>query len=189
MTRLSFATPLLLLIDFQQGFEKIPYWGGERNNSEAEVNARQLLERWRHQHLPVVHIRHSSLTKGSPLSPTNPGFQFKEGFTPLPQEKTITKQVNSAFIGTDLKAFLDSHQIRQIIVAGLTTDHCVSTTTRMAANFGFETYVAHDATATFPKTGFDGTKFSAEMIHQTALASLNGEFATIVNVNSILKAI
>jgi nicotinamidase-related amidase len=88
--------------------------------------------------------------------------------------------VNSAFIGTNLKELLDNEKITKLVIVGLTTDHCVSTTARMAGNFGFDTFLVSDATATFNKKGIDGQNFSAELIHETALASLNGEFASVV---------
>ena len=93
---------------------------------------------------------------------------------PLKNEIVIKKQVNSAFIGTNLKEQLDEAKITRLVIVGLTTDHCVSTTTRMAGNFGFNTYVVSDATATFNRQGTDGKNYSAELIHETALASLNG---------------
>ena len=59
----------------------------------------------------------------------------------------------------------------------------------MAGNFGFETYLVSDATATFKKKGLDGQNFSAEVIHETALASLNNEFATIVTTEFLKQNI
>jgi nicotinamidase-related amidase len=71
----------------------------------------------------------------------------------------------------------------------LTTDHCVSTTARMAGNFGFETWFMADATATFDRTGPDGRHYTAEQMHDAALASLHGEFATVVWSNEVLAAL
>jgi nicotinamidase-related amidase len=178
--------PALLLIDIQDGFDDIPYWGGERNNPDAESNAQKVLEHWRALHLPVFHIQHCSVEDGSPLRPGHPGNRIKEIVKPLPGEPVIQKEVNSAFIGTDLKERLDSAGIDTLVILGLTTDHCVSTTTRMAGNFGYQTFLVSDATATFNKTGINGENFPAELIHQTALASLNNEFATVLTTHQLL---
>ena len=179
--------PALLLIDFQKGFDDVDYWGGQRrNNPDAEKNASALLNRWRAEHLPIFHVKHNSLTLISPLHPDNPGNEFKPGLNPKPGEPIIEKNVNSAFIGTDLKAQLDAKHITQLVIVGLTTDHCVSTTTRMAANLGYDTYVVSDASATFNRKSADGEDFLPELIHNTALASLNGEFATILSTQQAL---
>ena len=92
----------------------------------------------------------------------------------------ISKNVNSAFIGTGLEQHLRGNAIDTVVIVGITTDHCVSTTARMAGNLGFTSYVVADATATFERRGFDGRVYSAEQMHDTALASLHGEFATVV---------
>lgn len=55
----------------------------------------------------------------------------------------------------------------------------------MAGNFGYNVYLIADATATFNKIGINGDEFSAEIIHQTALASLNEEFAKVVTSDFI----
>ncbi len=174
----------LLLIDVQQGFDD-PCWGA-RNNPDAERHIAELLDGWRSSGRPVMHVQHMSREPGSPLRPGQAGNAFKPEATPAPGEPVFQKQVNSAFIGTALEQYLREHQIEALVLAGLTTDHCVSTTARMAANLGFATVVVADATATFDRVGHDGTQYTAEQMHRLGLASLHGEFATIRQSNDLL---
>ena len=183
------ARPALILVDIQQAFGDIEYWGGQRNNPDAELRASELLQLWREHGLPLFHIQHCSSILTSPLHETHPGNRFNEMVTPAEREPVIQKNVNSAFIGTDLQARLDDAKITTLVIVGLTTDHCVSTTTRMAGNLGYETFLVADATATFNKKGTNGQNYSAELIHETALASLNDEFATVVSSDFIKQSI
>ena len=148
----------------------------------------KLLDAWRKAGWPIFHIRHRSRLKDSPLNPASAGFEIKEIVKPLPGESIIEKEVNSAFIGTDLEKQLHERGIGAVVSVGLTTDHCVSTTARMAGNLGFETCVISDATATFDRTGIDGGHFDAEEVHAVSLASLNGEFAQILETADILES-
>ena len=50
----------------------------------------------------------------------------------------------------------------------------------MAGNFGYQTFLISDATATFDKVGINGEPYDADLVHLTALASLKDEFATIL---------
>jgi nicotinamidase-related amidase len=181
--------PALILVDIQKGFDDIDYWGGQRNNPDAEINAAKLLKHWRDNKLPVFHIQHCSSNPNSLLYDSKEGNAFKEIVFPNDDEPVIKKNVNSAFIGTNLKEQLDNAKISTLVIIGLTTDHCISTTTRMAGNFGYNTFLVSDATATFNKKGIDGQHFSAELIHETALASLNEEFATVVTTGFLLQHI
>ncbi|MEJ7625748.1 MAG: cysteine hydrolase family protein [Ferruginibacter sp.] len=181
--------PALILIDIQKGFDNIEYWGGQRNNLNAEENAGELLKLWRKNNLPVFHIMHCSSNPESLLHETNAGNEFKDLVKPANNEPVIKKNVNSAFINTNLKEQLDNEKITKLVIVGLTTDHCVSTTTRMAGNFGFDTFIVSDATATFNKKGLQGQIYSAELIHETALASLNNEFATVVTIEFLKQHI
>jgi len=175
----------LIIVDVQKGFDD-PVWG-RRNNPRAEENMNRLLTAWRRDGRPVFHIRHRSKLKDSPLNPAKAGFEIKEIVKPLPGELVIEKEVNSAFIGTDLEKQLRNREIGTVVIVGFTTDHCVSSTTRMAGNLGFETYIISDATATFDRNAPRGGHFDADEVHAVSLASLDGEFAKVVEAADILR--
>lgn len=187
MSSLIDKRPTLLLIDIQKGFLEEDIWGGQRNNNEAEKICSKILNYWRKSALPIIHIQHASTNPRSPLHPKQKGFEFQDLVKPLSNELVITKNVNSAFIGTDLKDVLKQDNVSTLVIIGLTTDHCVSTTTRMAGNYGYEVFLISDATATFDKKGLDGKIFDADLIHQTALASLNDEFASVINSGELIS--
>ncbi|MRX41290.1 isochorismatase family protein [Flavobacterium sp. LC2016-23] len=179
----------LIIIDVQKGFNDEDYWGGNRNNKDAELKIAQLLEKWRALKLPVFHIVHSSVHPDSKLHESNPGFEIKEEVQPMEGEPVLVKNVNSAFIGTDLKERLDEQGIHKLVLTGLTTNHCVSTTARMAGNLGFDVLVISDATATFDRAGVNGEKFDSELIHQISLASLHNEFAQVITTEKVLELV
>ncbi len=168
----------LLIVDVQQGMDAPEL--GTRNNPDAESNIAILLAHWRDRSAPVIHVKHNSTEPASPLRPGIPGNEIKDAVKPLPEEKLFEKTVNSAFIGTGLEQYLHAREIQDLVIVGLTTDHCVSTTVRMAANLGFRVWLVEDATATFDRQGHDGQHYSAEQMHQINLASLNQEFCTIL---------
>jgi nicotinamidase-related amidase len=59
----------------------------------------------------------------------------------------------------------------------------------MAGNLGYDTFVVADATAAFAKTGIKGEHYDAEIVHLTALAQLNNEFATVLNTDEVINAL
>lgn len=178
-------TRALLLIDFQKTFRDGTW--GPRNNDSAEENAAKLLAYFRVNAEPIIHINHRSSSPQSRFYDQGHGFAFQELVTPLADEPVVSKTVNSAFIGTDLKELLENQGISTLVIAGLTTPHCVSTTTRMAGNLGFKTYLVEDAVASFDILDHRGQLIPAQVIHDLSIATLHDEFATIVSTKDILS--
>ena len=177
----------LILIDVQQAFLD-PRWG-ERNNPQAETNIGRLLEAWRKSGRPIRHIVHDSVEPDSLLRPERPGNAVQSVAAPRSTEPLYRKNVNSAFIGTDLERDLRRDGIDTLVIVGLTTNHCVSTSVRMAGNLGFTTFVVSDATAAFARAFLDGGLRPAEAVHSAALSDLHGEFATVVDTAEVLRRI
>lgn len=169
----------LIVIDVQRAFED-PSWG-QRNNPGAEQQVAALLAAWRAAGMPVIHVHHRSRREASLFHFDRIGFQVKPQAMPFAGEAVVFKEVNSSFIGTSLEQMLREAGVQTVVLAGITTDHCVSTTARMAGNLGFDTYVVADATATFERSGPGGQHFSAQLMHDTALASIHGEFAQVID--------
>jgi len=175
---------VLLVIDVQQGLASPS--PGLRNNPQAESNMARLLTAWRERDLPIVHIQHCSTEPDSPLRPELPGNRFKQEVRPLADEPVFRKTVNSAFIGTGLEQFLHDSDISQLVIVGLTTDHCVSASTRTASDLGFDVTLISDATAAFERIGYDGVHYTGDEIHRVNLVSLDGEFCRIRSTAEIL---
>ncbi|WP_148302502.1 cysteine hydrolase family protein [Caldalkalibacillus mannanilyticus] len=175
----------LLIVDVQEAFEDKKW--GERNNLDAEENISKILKHWREKGWQVIYIQHMSDNPSSLFYPRNAGFAIKEIVKPLEDEIVISKKVNSSFIGTSLEEFLRSKEITTVVITGLTTPHCVSTTTRMSGNLGFSTYLISDATAAFGMMDHHGQFYSANIIHNITLATLHDEFATILTTEQLIE--
>ena len=67
--------PVLLVVDVQKGFLDEKYWGGNRNNKNAELICSKLINKWRDLNLKIIHVKHSSLNPKSPLHKNNSGFE------------------------------------------------------------------------------------------------------------------
>ncbi|MGN7941697.1 cysteine hydrolase family protein [Virgibacillus sp. 6R] len=175
----------LIIVDVQKAFDDNKW--GERNNPNAEENIRRILQLWREKGWTVIHIQHTSDNPHSLFYPKNKGFAIKEIVQPIDEEVIITKKVNSSFIHTNLEEFLKEKDITTVVITGLTTPHCVSTTTRMSGNLGFDTYLISDATAAFGLKDQNETYYDPNTIHNLSLATLHDEFATVLTTDQLIN--
>ena len=170
----------LLLIDVQKGVDVLEHWGGptgRRNNPDAESHMLRLLAAFRQHGLTVAYTRHDSREAVSPLKFSLPTGAQKEGFEVQPTDIVVEKDVNSGLIGTDLEIQLRRNGIKRLVIVGFFTNMCVETTTRMAGNLGFDTYLVPDCCATTNRIGLDGADYDAELVHDMTVATCMANFA------------
>ena len=179
----------LIVIDVQLAWDDLKHWGGARNNPGAEANIARLIAAFRKAGAPIFHVRHASTEPGSPLGMDHPGHQPKPEAMEIIGEPIILKSVNSAFIGTNLEAQLREAGITTVAICGVQTDHCCTTTARMAGNLGFETWFVDDANWTYDRVHPDGTRYPAELIHRVHVTSLSNEFAQILKADAAISRI
>ncbi len=181
----------LLVIDMQRDFLEPGGFGAMLGNDVTQLRRaiepnRRLLAAWRGAGLLVIHTREGhrpDLTDLPPAKkirgggPTTIGDSGPMGrilvrgeaghdiipeLSPLPGEPVIDKPGKGAFFATDLLAILQGRRITQLVVTGVTTEVCVSTTVREANDRGFDCLVVADCCASyFPEFHDMGLK----MIH------------------------
>ena len=175
----------LIVIDMQQGmrFDTLP----PRNNPDAEDRLARLLAAWRAAGQPVVLVRHISRSPASVFAPGQPGVEFQERFLPLAHEHVVEKNVPDAFVNTGLERWLHARGLHRVVIAGVSTNNSVEASARTAGNLGFDTVVVGDACFTFDKTDFGGTLRSAEEVHLMALSNLEGEYARVLDTETVLQ--
>lgn len=178
---------VLIPIDIQRGFDYPPW--GRRDNPAMDANGQRLLQAWRAARRPLIHVRHDSVLANSPLAPGHPGNALRAGFEPQPGEVVLSKSVNAAFIGTDLDLRLHRLGATCVVLFGISTDMCVSTSARVAANLGYRTLVVGDACQCFDLPDGEGGTIAAEDVARIHLATLRAEFAEVVSTNALIATL
>ncbi len=110
--------------------------------------------------------------------------EIHKSAAPAGGEAVFQKNYPNSFRETPLLEHLRDRQISQLVIAGMMTHMCIDSTTRAAADLGFQCVLAHDACAT-RALSFGGTSVSAEDVHTAFLAALNGLFAKVLSVEEI----
>jgi nicotinamidase-related amidase len=174
----------LLIIDIQNDY----FPGGAMELVEspaAGTQAGKLLHAFRQKARPVIHIQHVSTRPGATFFlPNTPGVQIHESVAPKAGETVFQKNYPNAFRETPLLEHLHKNQITQLVIAGMMTQMCIDTTTRAAADLGFQCLLAHDACAT-KSLSFGGATVPVESVQTAFLAALNGLFARVLSVEEI----
>jgi nicotinamidase-related amidase len=175
----------LLLIDIQNDYFK----GGTMELADPEkaaCNAGLILEKFRKNNLPIVHIRHiATKPTATFFLPNTKGAEIHASVTPEANEKVIVKHYPNSFRETELLDFLKGKSISTLVVCGMMTHMCIDATVRAAKDFGFNCIVIDDACAT-KDLEIHGERVSARDVHIAFLSALDGTYAEVKKASEYL---
>jgi nicotinamidase-related amidase len=169
----------LLIIDIQNDY----FEGGRMTLEGAELaslNAKKILEEFRKNNFPVIHIRHiATRSDATFFLPGTEGSEIHKNVEPLENEKIIIKHFPNSFRETELSDNLTKLEITDLVICGMMTHMCVDATVRAARDFGFNCTLIGDACAT-RQLEINGETVKAIDVHNAFLAALNGFYAKVV---------
>ena len=182
--QLDAARCALLVIDFQH-----EYFEGGRlfipDGSAALGHALQLVRFADSHRIPVFHVQHLGAAGAALFPRDSERSAFHPELTPAPQHAVVQKTMASSFAGTDLHPQLQARGTETLIICGLMTHMCVSTTARDARPLGYRVLVAGDACATRDIDGWDGAPVDHATLHRAALTALADSFAEVLTTAGI----
>jgi nicotinamidase-related amidase len=175
---------VLLVIDIQDSFKLGSRWE-RRNNPGFEQNVDRLLQSWRAAGLPVFFILHTDPDPG--FERDSPLVKVMDFLSPRENEPVILKDTRNAFTSTDLQKRLDAKGVHRVVITGISTEQCCETTTRVAADLGYDVDFVTEATATFPIALPDGGELSTDEVVRRTEAVLRNRFARIARVEELVE--
>jgi len=138
----------LVVIDLQNGIVSYPT---AHPTTDVVQRAASLAAAFRRHQLPVILVNVSGGAPGRTEQPPRAS-QYPDGWTDLvpeldrqPGDHVVTKKTWGAFSDTGLAAYLQQHDITQIVLAGVATSIGVESTARQAHELGLNVTLAIDA--------------------------------------------
>ena len=178
-------TTALVLVDIQNDY--FPGGSMELSGMDAAADqAARLLERFRADDAPRIHVQHLSTRPGATFFlPGTPGAEHEQRVAPRDGEPVITKHFPNAFRDTGLLDALRSGGVTDLLIAGAMSHMCIDATTRAAFDLGFGCTVASDACAT-RDLSFAGETIPAAQVHAAFMAALAVPYARVAPVDELL---
>lgn len=179
----------LIIVDLQNDY--FPDFDGAswplENTKEVASNTLALLEKFREEKMPIVYIKHESLSEEAPFFVKNTkGLEIYNKLKPLKNEEVIIKHDINAFKNTNLKDTLDRLNIEKLFICGAMSHMCVDAITRASKDYDYECFVAFDACATLPLE-FNGRKVSSLDVHTSFMAALNFAYAKVHSSKNLIQ--
>jgi nicotinamidase-related amidase len=174
-------TTALLVIDAQESFRVNDDWA-QTHNPEVVGRIGQLVEAARQRDEPVVWILHQEPGSGDEFDPDLGAVRLMSELQPSEDEPILRKTTINAFASTDLEERLRAAGADRLVICGMRTEQCVETTTRAAADLGFDVIYVADATT----TSAIGDLSASDIVERTVTVLEGREFATIATTADVV---
>jgi nicotinamidase-related amidase len=175
-------TTALLVIDAQESFRVTADDWAETHNPDVVERIGRLVGAARERGEPVFWILHNEPGSGDEFDPDNGAVRVMSELQPAEAEPVLRKTTINAFASTDLEERLRAAGADRLVICGIRTEQCVETTTRAAADLGFDVAYVADATTT---TAI-GDLSAADIVERTVAVLQGREFATIVTTDDVV---
>ena len=196
--RLDPQTTALLVIDIQNTYledkdtpEETARWQPfcRRMRETVIPNTARLIGECRSRGVEVIFARIACLKQDGrdrSLSQKKPGFhylllpkdredsQLVPELTPQGDEVVVLKTTDSALTGTNLRLILHNMGIKNVVIAGIFTDQCVSSSVRSLADESFNVIVVDDCCAA-----------ATDALHQHELEVINMIYCHVVRFDEL----
>lgn len=134
--------------------------------------------------IPVIVVQHSMSEKeAAAFVNGSEGWKLHSALHEVVPDHYVEKHLPSAFVGTDLHAWLQAHDIDTVVISGYMTQFCCDTTARYAMHLGYNVEFLSDGTATL---GFENGagKISAEELHRAILVVQAARFSDVMTTEA-----
>lgn len=175
----------LIIIDIQNDYFK----GGNMELFKPEAtleNVLQLEQRFKKDNQPILYIQHinEDSNAGFFIEGTE-GVELRNELNPSEKDDIIVKHYPNSFLDTNLQSKLKELDAEQLVICGMMTHMCIDSTTRAAAELGYQPILIEDATAT-RSLEYSENKVNAEQVQTSFIAALQA-FAQVESTNTFLK--
>jgi|CZKI01.1.fsa_nt_gi nicotinamidase-related amidase len=180
------SSTALLVIDVQRSAFDGVFFPPIDRPEDLVSNARLLVDAAHHSGTPVIFVQHCEGV-GQPFEVGMPHWEFHDKLTQIAGDLIIRKYASSAFEKTDLNAKLRALGVRDLVVCGLQSEHCVTNTSKSALTLGYNVRVASDGHSTWPSKG-QTSKAIVEGVN-SELQSLGAVLESTARIATILHAL
>jgi nicotinamidase-related amidase len=178
----------LLIVDLQNDY----FPGGPMElvgAEDAADNAQNLLNEFRKNKAPVIHVQHMASRSGATFFlPGTQGAEIHEKVSPINNEPVVVKNFPNSFRNTQLLELLTKEKPDKLVICGAMSHMCIDATTRAAFDLGFSCMVAEDACAT-RNLVFKEHIVEAADVHAAFMAALSIPYARVTSTQEIINDI